>query len=75
MATTKPQHIAAAALLLRVSARRAGKITDTMAWDAIAVYQTRNPACPALAARPVIRAARAEFAAYGENIPYTPDPK
>lgn len=69
MATTKSRATAGAALILRVEARKAGKITEDMAWDAIAVYQTRHPDSPALAGRAVLKAARAELAANGDNIP------
>lgn len=66
--------VADAALELRVAARKAGHITDAMAWDVIAVLQTRwekaGITLIPLSCRAVVRKAQRDLAANGECYPY-----
>ena len=64
----KTQEVEAAALKLRVRARKLGYMTEVMAWDAIAEVQSQIDTPPAISAKSVIRKAQAEFKANGENL-------
>lgn len=80
MATkSKASMISDAALELRVAARKAGRITEAMAADAIAVLQTRwqdaGITLVPISWRAVVRKAEKELAANGEFYPYQEDMK
>jgi hypothetical protein len=66
---TKTQALSTAALTLRVAARKAGKINDTMAWDSIAVLGDLGSV--KLTAKSVIKLAQKELTANGEFYPYS----
>lgn len=63
---TKREATEAAALKLRVVARKAGHITEDMAWDAIA--ELGDLGRVTLSAKSVIKAAQASLKANGEYL-------
>lgn len=63
---TKREAIAKAALKVRVVGRKAGYLTEDMAWDAIA--ELGDLGGVTLSAQSVIRKAQAELKANGETL-------